>query len=54
MERDESDDRLRRWQRRQRRQIAARERMQKHGAAVRRVYPAAIRKRLAASRSKPA
>ncbi|HXH21905.1 MAG TPA: hypothetical protein VNN10_07730 [Dehalococcoidia bacterium] len=36
----------RRWQRREQRHLAARRRMQKHGAGVKRVYADALRKRL--------
>jgi hypothetical protein len=35
-----------RWQRREQRRRSQRERMVKHGASLRRVYAAAIRKRL--------
>ena len=40
-----------RWLRRERRRKAQRERLQKHGASLKRVYAAAIRKRAQASKS---
>jgi hypothetical protein len=45
-ERDDGADRPRRWQRREKRRRGERERIQKHGAGIKRVYPDAIRKRL--------
>lgn len=49
---EEPEGRPRRWQRREKRRRSERARMKKHGAAVRRVYPAAIRKRLGKARGK--
>ncbi len=45
-EAQEPQERPRRWQRREKRQRSERERIQKHGATLKRVYAAAIRKRL--------
>ena len=49
---NENADRERsgRWQRRERRRLAERQRLKKHGAAIRRVYRDAILKRLKARR----
>jgi len=41
-----------RWQRREKRRVAERARLQKHGATLRRVYSDAVRKRLEEQRKK--
>jgi hypothetical protein len=41
-----------RQERREERRLSERRRMSKHGASLRRVYPAAVRKRAAAGRQK--
>jgi hypothetical protein len=41
-----------RWQRRERREVAERRRIKKHGATIRRVYRDAILKRLKARKRK--
>jgi hypothetical protein len=46
----ERDDAAQRWVRRQARRKAERERLQKHGAGLRRVYIDAVRKRNAAKK----
>jgi hypothetical protein len=43
---EDQKERIERWQRREARRRAERERIQKHGATVRRVYADAVRKRL--------
>jgi hypothetical protein len=48
---DNSNARLGRWQRRERRRQAERSRQKKHGAAIKRVYRDAIRNRLTARKN---
>ena len=48
--RDETTQRTGRWARRELRRKAERERLQKHGGALRRVYLDAVRKRAAAKK----
>ncbi|HLF70565.1 MAG TPA: hypothetical protein VI759_00225 [Dehalococcoidia bacterium] len=48
---EDASGRSGRWRRRETRQKRARERLQKHGASLRRVYADAIRKRLRAKRA---
>jgi hypothetical protein len=49
---DSGSGRTGRWQRRDRRRRAERARLQKHGAAIKRVYRDAILKRLKSRRKK--
>lgn len=51
-ERGEEGGRSGRWVRREGRRTAERERLQKHGASLRRVYADAVRKRAKAAKGK--
>ena len=50
---DQAGDRAGRWQRRERRRQSEWQKLQKHGAGLRQVYVAALRKRLLRLKQRP-